>query len=210
MTMKPKGRTSKTSVDEWIGIARKTLVNKGIVGVRVDKLAGYLGVTRGGFYHNFADREDLLSRLLDLWERDCQFLPSEPIGSSATEAANWLKVLLDRLIDEDDYDPQFDLAVREWARSDRNAASAVERVDAARIAGLTTFFSVLGYAIGEAAIRARVLYFHQIGFYAIGIQQSPEERRRNAPAYTEILCGERLDLQRFGSGTKRASDKKAR
>ena len=85
-----KGRAPKTSVDEWNAIARKTLIEEGIIGVKVDRLANQLGVTRGGFYHNFTDREDLLSRLLSLWKRDCQFLPSEAIGESAAEAAEWL------------------------------------------------------------------------------------------------------------------------
>ena len=97
---------------------------------------------------------------------------------------------LNRLIDEDGYDPKLDQAVREWSRSDHHAASAVARIDKERISRLTSFFTVLGYATEEAAIRARVLYFHQIGYYAIGIQQSAEERRRNAPIYAAILCGE--------------------
>ncbi len=44
---------------------------------------------------------------------------------------------------------------------------------------METVFKLLGYDDDEAPIRARVFYFHQIGFYAIGVRQSLPERRRN-------------------------------
>jgi len=38
--------------------------------VRVEGLAKQLGVTKGGFYGYFADREALLAAMLDTWERE--------------------------------------------------------------------------------------------------------------------------------------------
>ncbi len=37
--------------------------------VRVEKLAQALGVTKGGFYWHFEDRNALLEEMLDTWER---------------------------------------------------------------------------------------------------------------------------------------------
>jgi hypothetical protein len=81
------------------------------------------------------------------------------------------------------------MAVREWARSDQRAAWAVERVDRQRLQRLTRFFEAIGYGDEEAPIRARVFYYHQIGYYAIGVQQSAAERRRALHTYLDILCG---------------------
>jgi AcrR family transcriptional regulator len=52
--------------------ARAALIEEGIGGVKIDRLAARLGVTRDGFYHNFEDREALLSALLDLWKESCR------------------------------------------------------------------------------------------------------------------------------------------
>lgn len=201
------GRLPKVTAETWVDTARRALVEEGIGGVKVDRLAQRLGVTRGGFYHNFEDRDELLARLLDLWESSCQFLPSDPPGTTLAEAGAWIERAIQRLIEEDGYDHHFDMAVREWARSDQRAAWAVERADRERIRKLESFFKALGYDKEEAPIRARVFYFHQIGYYAIGVRQSLAERRRNARLYIDILCGhdvmERVRAAK-GTGTDKA------
>jgi hypothetical protein len=128
-------------------------------------------------------------QLLHHWETTCHFLPDDPPGPTPAEAVDWLDRAFDRLIESDGYDQHYDLAVREWARSDKRAAWAVERADRERLSVLQRFFKIVGYKDKEADIRARVLYYHQIGYYAIGVRQSISERRRNKDTYLEILCG---------------------
>ena len=38
-------------------------------------------------------------------------------------------------------------------------------------------------------MRARVFYYHQIGYYALGIKQTTAERKRMLPLYLRILVG---------------------
>lgn len=192
-----KVRTPKTTVEAWIKAARNALIEDGVAEVKIDRLAQQLGVTRGGFYHNFVDRDDLLAHLLAEWEQSNVFVAEKPVPRSKPEALAMLDALVDRLISEDGYDSRFDLAVRAWGHSDERAARAVERVDARRTSTLTKMFKALGCNGPEAEIRARVFYFHQIGYYSIGVKQSIAERRRLAPVYLKILIGsEHLD----GSG----------
>jgi AcrR family transcriptional regulator len=183
------GRTVKISVSTWIDTARLSLIDEGIGGVKIDRLASRLGVTRGGFYHNFKDRDELLDQLIDHWEKTCRFLPEDLPGTKPADALEWFDRAIDRLIESDGYDYHFDLAVREWSRSDQRAAWAVERTDRERTEMLQRFFEALGYDAEEAPIRARVFYYHQIGYYAIGVRQSIAERRRAAQYYLDILCG---------------------
>jgi AcrR family transcriptional regulator len=183
------GRTPKITVETWIETARKSLIDEGIGGVKVDRLANRLGVTRGGFYHNFKDRDEFFARLLTFWEEECRFLPSDIPSGRPTEAVEWFDRMIARLIDADGYDYRFDLAVRDWARSDQRAAWAVERMDRLRLMVLQKFFKILGYDDAEAHVRAQVFYYHQIGYYAIGVRQSAAERRRSLATYLEILCG---------------------
>ena len=41
----------------------------------------------------------------------------------------------------------------------------------------------------EAHIRARVMYYHQVGYYAMGVQESQKERRVLIPYYRKVLTG---------------------
>jgi hypothetical protein len=50
-------------------------------------------------------------------------------------------------------------------------------VDRKRIAVLERIFNDIGYTGKEAHIRARVMYYHQVGYYAMGVQESRKERR---------------------------------
>ena len=50
---------------DWLDAALTSLVRGGIEGVRVERLARDLGVTKGSFYWHFEDRPDLLRGLLD-------------------------------------------------------------------------------------------------------------------------------------------------
>ena len=183
------GRTPKNTFQDWIQAGQRTLVDEGIAGLKVDRLANRLGVTRGGFYHNFKSRDEFLEQIIQHWEATCRFLPDEPPPSKPGEAVEWLERMIDRLIESDGYDYHYDLAVREWARSDKRAEWAIERADRERLETLQKFFDAIGYDAEHSAIRARVFYYHQMGYYAIGVRQSIAERRHAAQLYIEILCG---------------------
>ena len=185
----------KTPPETWIAIARKAFVEEGVNGVKVDRLAQRLGVTRGGFYKHFADRDDLLARLLALWETENIFALDLPPLKTRRQARDALGSLTDRLIEEDGFDPKFDLAVRDWARHDRRAAWALERADARRIDLLGRLFLALGCNVEEANVRARVFYYHQVGYYALGVKQTTADRKRLLPVYLRILVG----LEHFDS-----------
>ena len=73
------------------------------------------------------------------------------------------------------------------------AARAVKRVDARRIKVIKTIFLDMGYAEGEALVRARITYFHQVGYYILGLGESREERKQARPLYMKILSGQHID-----------------
>ena len=203
------GRTPKNTVQDWIQAAQRTLVDEGIAGLKVDRLANRLGVTRGGFYHNFKDRGEFFDQIIRHWEETCRFLPDDPPPTRPAEAIEWFDRVIGRLIDSDGYDYHFDLAVREWARADKRAEWAVERADRERLDTLQKFFEAIGYDDEHAAIRARVFYYHQIGYYAMGVRQSVTERRKNVHLYIDILCGEQAIAAARASARKTRKPKAA-
>jgi len=88
-----------------------------------------------------------------------------------------------------DYSPAWDAAVRDWARVSGKVANAVRRTDDARIEILKQVFLDMGCKDEEAFVRARICYFHQVGYYALGVRESREERLRLMPLYTRVLTG---------------------
>ncbi|MEI8031429.1 MAG: TetR/AcrR family transcriptional regulator [Comamonadaceae bacterium] len=193
----------KVSAQKWLETARKTLILEGIAALKIDRLARELGVSRGGFYHHFVDRDDLLERLLREWHQTVIFVPCQsPMPSNPAEALWAIDSLVTRLIREDGYDPLFDMAVRAWSHSDLRVTKAVERSDKSRISTITGYFAALGCNATEAAVRARVFYFHQIGYYAIGLKEARKLREKRAIVYVQILCGE-IHLQEARNWAKR-------
>lgn len=183
------GRPKKVEVRTWVETARQALIEDGVVGLKVDRLATRLGVTRGGFYHHFKDRDALIEALLEHWRDVCRFTPPSTAHETPAEAAAWFETFSHWLIEEALYDHAFDMAVRDWARSEERAERAIGQADAERIATIVHLFRMLGYAEPEATIRARVFYYHQIGYYSINVHETDDERRRNAPVYLDVLCG---------------------
>lgn len=69
----PSIRGSKGNREGWNLTGDTTLwalADGGVDAVRVEALAKALGVTKGGFYGYFADRDALLEAMLDTWERE--------------------------------------------------------------------------------------------------------------------------------------------
>ncbi|MEA2418333.1 MAG: hypothetical protein QOE60_539, partial [Thermoleophilaceae bacterium] len=60
---------TRTPRGTWIEAGLRALAAGGPDRVRIEPLAGALGVTRGGFYWHFANRQALLEEMLDTWER---------------------------------------------------------------------------------------------------------------------------------------------
>ena len=60
----------RTSRGKWIEEGLSALAAGGPDAVRIEVLAQALGVTTGGFYGYFANRDELLTEMLDLWERE--------------------------------------------------------------------------------------------------------------------------------------------
>jgi hypothetical protein len=78
----------------------------------------------------------------------------------------------------------------------------VRRVDGRRIGVLHKIFIDLGFGDPEALVRARVAYFHQVGYYALAITQDRESRLALVPIYVQVLTGLPLTVVEEALGAK--------
>ncbi len=175
--------------DAWIRSARVALIDGGIASVKVVPLAQVLGVTSGSFYWHFKSLQSLLDALLQDW----QTTNTEPlfaaVAAHPNSATKQLDALVDVWINETDYSPAWDAAVRDWARVSPGVEAAVRRIDEKRIELLRTVYKRLGFSDPKAFVRARITYFHQVGYYALRIIERRSDRLKLKPLYTEVLLG---------------------
>ena len=164
----PDGDAIRSSLtpETWVDAATEVLVDQGIDHVRVDVLAGQLGVTRGSFYWHFRDREDLLRRVLQAWsERSTEQLTRRLSTATATTDPQALLrdvVSLPFRGRAAARAARIELAIRAWARRDEMARLAVDAADAARIGYHAQVFAGLGFAPDEARMRAFLLYSYEV------------------------------------------------
>jgi AcrR family transcriptional regulator len=138
----------------WIEAGLRALADGGPDAVRVEALAKSLGVTKGGFYGHFAHRAELLTEMLDTWERESTdevLRRVEREGGGARvriRKAGLLTFSSDRLL-------PIDLAIRDWARRDPDVADRLRRVDNRRMEYLRCQFRQLHPDADDDSIEAR-------------------------------------------------------
>jgi AcrR family transcriptional regulator len=173
----------------WLDTARQALIEEGTAGIEINKLAKRLGSSRGGFYWFFKDRAQLLDELLELWADTSTVLFERVLHNDHRDGLEEYLAMTNLWIDENEYDPKWDGAIRDWARTSATVRKVVEAVDQKRVAVLEQIFQHMGYQGKEANIRARVMYYHQVGYYAMGVRESQKERRALIPFYKKALAG---------------------
>jgi AcrR family transcriptional regulator len=153
--------------EDWLNVARDILVSDGVAEVKVLTIGERLQVARSSFYWYFKSRKDLLDALLADWEalntailvRHCEM----PAKSITGAVCNFFRCFVDRAL----FDQRLDFAVREWARRDGSVRRVIDRADDTRLAAVAAMFRRYGYCDYEADVRARILYFMQLGYHAL-------------------------------------------
>ena len=190
----PAAERSQLQRFDWLQQALEIFVKEGIDAIRITRLANDLGVTRGSFYWHFRNREDLIDSLVAYW-KDKNTAALTASVARASSLVDGIFRFFEICIDDALFDPRLDLALREWARRSPSIHQLVDDEDAARIEALCQFYRCFDYPMPQALIRARVLYYSQIGFYALGTRESLQTRLDYTEAYFEAFTGQHLTQQ---------------
>jgi AcrR family transcriptional regulator len=177
-----------TTREQWLAAARRTLIHEGVNAVKIDRLAKMLNVSRGGFYWRFSGHTALLDALLDDW-RDTNVATVLGHLSGPGEAGQRLTALARAWIDERNFDPKYDTAIRDWARSSRKTLRAVQAFDKEFIDRVGCLLQDIGTPAVEANLRARIFLYHQAGYYSLRPRESRADRHKLLGLYLKILTG---------------------
>lgn len=178
--------------DDWIVAAIQTLVRDGIEAVHITQLSRDLNVTRGSFYWHFKNRKDVLDSILLEWRARNSGIMMEVLKTAPTLEAGILD-LFAVWVDHSKFDPALDQAVRDWARRDENVRAFVATEDNDRVGAIAAFFKRHNYEKIDAFIRARIIYFTQLSYYALDVSEPLETRVSYLAAYFRSFTGREID-----------------
>lgn len=162
---KASEREQKLSRDAWLDAAGAAIAEGGFDDVRVLTLAKRLGVTRGSFYWHFRDHAELIVSFLDRW-RDRRLSELVYLSESGDEKATELRRIFTLALSEPAWNTRqmrVELAVRDFARRDANAAKIVAEVDRARIDHCAALLEKIMTDKEQAHDLALLLYVATIG-----------------------------------------------
>jgi len=154
---------TRTPRSRWIEEGLRALAAGGPDAVRVEALAQALGVTKGGFYGHFADRNALLEEMLDTWERKAIDEVLERVERQGGDARARLR-RAGALTFSRELLP-VDLAVRDWARRDPAVAERLRRVDNRRMDYLRLLFGAICPDQDEVEARSMLAFSLVIGHH---------------------------------------------
>src|SRR5437868_11575926 len=137
--------------DKWIAAGLAELAEHGLDGVRVELLAKRLGVTKGGFYRQFHDRQALLNAMLIEWGNGRIHAIRQQTALEREAPRDRLKSIIQLFAERANAQgAAIELAIRQWARSDEKAAATVVRVDEERLERVCDLYRRLGYSAQDA------------------------------------------------------------
>src|SRR4051794_22249442 len=145
--------------------------------VRIEGLARTLGVTKGGFYWHFADRSQLVDRMLDRWEQ-------RAVGDVIAQLESHDAAPADRLRELFGMASAFigsggmaiELAVRDWARRDAAVEARLAGIDERRMAYLRSLFGQLTDDPLDAEARCLTAYALYVGTHFLAARHGGRAR----------------------------------
>lgn len=164
----------QTSRGAWVRAALLALAAGGPDAVRVEALAVSLGVSKGGFYWQFADRLALLEEMLDTWEKTGTEAIITRVASHPGDARAKLQRLFDLTSSPEGL--AVELAVRDWSRRDSDVADRLRRADNRRLEFVRSLFRQFCPDENEVEVRSMLAYSLVIGSYFIAAEHGGKTR----------------------------------
>lgn len=153
--------------DRWLDEGLRVLADEGAAGVRIDRIAARLGLSKGSFHHHFDGADGYKRDLLAYFER----LSIQTLGRAIAEAGaqSDARIVLGHLTDLIEpaeaglYRPELEVAIRAWAASNAEVRAVQSRIDAARLAALQQVWRPYVATDAEARTAALLPYLIAVG-----------------------------------------------
>jgi AcrR family transcriptional regulator len=154
---------TRTPRGSWIDEGLRALGRGGPEAVRIEPLARALGVSKGGFYWHFDDRQALLEEMLDAWERTRVDEPIEAVEGEGGDARAKLGRLFALASASGGELLKVELAIRNWARRDKAVAGRLRQVDNRRMDYMRSLFGAICADDGDVEARCLLAFSLFVG-----------------------------------------------
>jgi AcrR family transcriptional regulator len=132
----------------WLEEGLALLEETGAEALTIESLTNRLGVTKGSFYHHFANYQDFKERLLEFWEEEGTLRIIQWAEQEASPPEKLARVIQASL-----HPSRLDVALRAWALQDERVRVHQQRIDQLRLA----YLEEVAYAQTADRLSARQL-----------------------------------------------------
>ena len=94
--------------------------------------------------------------------------------------------VFDCWLDENLFDARMDLAIRNWARNNKELQSRLDLADDKRAKALFDMFKKFGYDDAQAQARSMTVIYTQIGYISMEVHENQVERISRMPDYIAV------------------------
>lgn len=179
----------KVTREDWLNVAMDVLITDGVEQVKVLALAERMAVSRSSFYWYFKSRQDLLDALLKQWEETNTAAMVAMADAEAPTITAAICNVFRCTANPELFNTALDFAVRDWARRSGPVRSLLDRSDQRRVGALTRMFERYEYEPADADIRAKVLYYMQLGYDLAQLNEPNDRRVEAVPGYLRVFTG---------------------
>jgi AcrR family transcriptional regulator len=180
-----ESRGARLTREAWLQYALQVLRLEGLQGMRIDRMASDLGVTKGSFYWHFEDLKDLQGSVMKHWRdrynniiiENREFLDAEPAVGLLSAVTRIREEGLD----------EYEVAIRNWAFHDPYVEEVVRKVYGERKTFVRSFFTRLGFRGMDAEIRTRLTLCYMSWEPSIYQEDSKSQRVKMLKSVHELL-----------------------
>ena len=171
---------TRTPRNSWIEEGLRALGGGGPDAVRIESLAQALGVSKGGFYWHFSDRQALLEEVLDAWERTWVDEVIEAVEAEAEagdeDARSSLRQLFALAVASGGELLKIELAIRNWARREEAVAERLRQVDNRRMEYMRSLFGAICEDDDDVEARCLLAFSLFIGGHFVNVDHGGRSR----------------------------------
>jgi AcrR family transcriptional regulator len=175
---------TRTPRNRWIEEGLSALGDGGPDAVRIESLAKALGVSKGGFYWHFKDRQLLLEEMLDAWERTWVDEVIDTVEAGNEDARSRLRRLFALAAASGEL-LKIELAIRNWARREESVAGRLRQVDNRRMDYMRSLFGAICEDDDEVEARCLLTFSLFIGGHFVSV----DHRGRSRAEVLELALG---------------------
>lgn len=152
--------SNRKSKQDWIAAGVDCLKTLGPPAISAEKLSKFLGVTRGSFYHHFANISEFNKAVLDYWVESSTTSRFQIAKENSSNPKEELAQLVE-LSWQGDID--LEIAVRTWAASNEQAQQCIADIDKFRLDYLITLYSAVMKNEEKGKRLAQIAFYGLLG-----------------------------------------------